>query len=62
MVVGPTARLELRPVDASASGPGEIIEAHIPAQNYRDQAFQEGDTVLLTPCRARVFVSGGEGI
>jgi len=62
MVVGPIARLELVPADASAAGSGDIIEAHIPAQLYRDQAFQEGDTVLLTPRRARVFVAEGEGI
>jgi len=62
MVVGPIARLELEPADASAAGNGDIIEAHIPAQLYHDQAFQEGDTVLLTPRRARVFVAEGEGI
>ena len=62
MVVGPTARLELVPADASAAGSGDIIEAHIPAQQYRDQGFQEGETVLLTPRQARVFVADGEGI
>ena len=62
MVVGPIARLELLPLDASAAGNGTLIEAHIPAQYYREQAFKEGETVLLTPRRARVFVAEGEGI
>jgi sulfate transport system ATP-binding protein len=62
MVVGPTARLELLPLDASAAGDGNLIEAHIPAQLYRDQGFKEGETMLLTPRHARVFVADGEGI
>jgi len=62
MVVGPTARLELLPAEPSAAGEGAIIEAHLPAQQYRDLALKEGETVLLTPRRARVFVAGGEGI
>jgi sulfate transport system ATP-binding protein len=57
MVIGPIARLELLPLDASASGSGDIIEAQIPAQHYRDLDFKEGETVVLTPRRARVFVS-----
>jgi sulfate transport system ATP-binding protein len=57
MVVGPIARLELLPLDASASGSGDIIEAQIPAQHYRELDFKEGDTLVLTPRRARVFVA-----
>jgi sulfate transport system ATP-binding protein len=57
MVIGPIARLELLPLDASASGSGDIIEAQIPAQHYRELAFKEGDTLVLTPRRARVFVA-----
>ena len=59
MVIGPIARLELLPMDASTAGSGDIIEAHIPAQHYRELAFKEGETVLLTPRRARVFVADG---
>ncbi|MCK9215353.1 MAG: sulfate ABC transporter ATP-binding protein, partial [Rhodoferax sp.] len=54
MVIGPIARLELLPLDSSASGSGDIIEAHIPSQHYRELGFKEGDTLLLTPRRARV--------
>jgi sulfate transport system ATP-binding protein len=57
MVIGPIARLELLPVDASAAGSGDIIEAQIPAQHYCELDFKEGDTLVLTPRRARVFVA-----
>ncbi len=57
MVIGPIARLELLPLDASAAGSGDIIEAQIPAQHYRELGFKEGDTLVLTPRRARVFVA-----
>ena len=57
IVVGPIARLELLPLDSSASGSGDIIEAQIPAQQYRELGFKEGDTLVLTPRRARVFVA-----
>lgn len=62
IVVGPIARLELIPVedhkpsDNTARDP--IIEAQIPAQQYRDQGFREGETLVVTPRRARVFVEG----
>ena len=57
IVVGPIARLELLPLDTSAAGSGDIIEAQIPAQFFADQAFQEGETLVLTPRKARVFVA-----
>ena len=57
MVIGPIARLELLPLDASAAGSGDIIEAQIPAQHYRELDFKEGDTLVLTPRKARVFVA-----
>jgi len=40
-----------------AAGSGDIIEAQIPAQQYRALDFKEGDTLVLTPRRARVFVA-----
>jgi sulfate transport system ATP-binding protein len=62
IVVGPTARLELIASDDNkpADNPsGEsLIEAHISAQQFRDHGFREGETLLLTPRRARVFVEG----
>jgi len=58
IVVGPTARLELEPVEVNPDNPGTgtIIEAQIPAQQFRDLGLKEGDTVVATPRKARVFV------
>jgi len=55
--VGPIARLELLPLDASAAGSGDIIEAQIPATQFAAEAFKEGETLVLTPRKARVFVA-----
>ena len=59
IVVGPIARLELLPLDASAAGGGDIIEAHIPAQLFHELDLQTGETLVLTPRKARVFVAEG---
>jgi sulfate/thiosulfate transport system ATP-binding protein len=59
IVVGPIARLELIPQsDNQASGENtdSIIEAQIPAQQFRESGFSEGETLVVTPRRARVFV------
>ena len=56
IVVGPIARLEFQPLDTSAAS-GEIIEAHILAQEFHTAQYQEGETLLLTPRKARVFVA-----
>lgn len=62
IVVGPIARLELIPADdtqpANPSGQDPIIEAQIPAQQFRELGFREGETLVVTPRRARVFVEG----
>jgi sulfate transport system ATP-binding protein len=61
IVVGPIARLELIPADDTQSdSPNKdpIIEAQIPAQQFRDLGFKEGETLVVTPRRARVFVEG----
>jgi sulfate transport system ATP-binding protein len=61
IVVGPIARLELIPSqDNQPAQPGKdsIIEAQIPAQQFRDLGFKEGETLVVTPRRARVFVEG----
>jgi sulfate transport system ATP-binding protein len=57
IVVGPIARLELLPQDSSAAGSGDIIEAQIGAQEYAALALKEGEVVVLTPRKARVFVT-----
>ena len=59
IAVGPIARLELLPLDASTTGSSDPIEAHLAAQEYAALALREGDTVLLTPRKARVFVDTG---
>jgi sulfate transport system ATP-binding protein len=59
IVVGPIARLELLPTEGTQPLPGgqdTIIEAQIPAQQFRDSGFREGEMLVVTPRRARVFV------
>jgi sulfate/thiosulfate transport system ATP-binding protein len=62
IVVGPIARLELIPADDTKptgdNGQDSIIEAQIPAQQYKEMGFREGETLVVTPRRARVFVEG----
>src|SRR6218665_21624 len=62
IVVGPIARLELiashehQPADDAPPGP--LIEAQIPAQQFKDMGFSEGETLVVTPRRARIFLDG----
>ena len=66
IVIGPIARLELIPVEdakpAGSPSADPLIEAQMPAQKFRDMALKEGETLVLTPRKARVFVDAGEGI
>ncbi len=64
IVVGPIARLELVPVEAGQgpAGKNAVIEAQITAQQFREQGLREGEILLVTPRRARVFVEPGAGI
>lgn len=60
IVVGPIARLELIPADdnkpADNAAAESIIEAQIPAQQFKEMGLREGETLVVTPRRARVFV------
>jgi sulfate transport system ATP-binding protein len=60
IVVGPIARLELIPVEGNKpvenAAPESVIEAQIPAQQFNEMGFREGETLVVTPRRARVFV------
>jgi sulfate/thiosulfate transport system ATP-binding protein len=56
IVIGPIARLELNRVDAAQGAGTELIEAQIPAQEFSDLGLREGETLVLTPRKARVFV------
>ena len=57
IVIGPIARLELTRVEASDSGETDLIEAHLSAQEFRELDLHEGETLVLTPRKARVFVA-----
>ena len=66
IVIGPIARLELIPIEnhkqADNLSADPLIEAQMPAQKFRDMGLKEGETLVLTPRKARVFVDAGEGI
>jgi sulfate transport system ATP-binding protein len=62
IVVGPIARLELIPSEGNkpADNPQDsLIEAQIPAQQFRELGLREGETLVVTPRHARVFVEEG---
>ena len=52
LVIGPHARLELTPRDQ----PNHILEADLSAEEYRRLGVKEGDTVSVSPRKARVFL------
>jgi sulfate/thiosulfate transport system ATP-binding protein len=57
VVVGPIARLELLPVDAQAPGGHDpLIEARMSSDRFKELGFQEGDTLVVSPKKARVFL------
>ena len=61
IVVGPIARLELLPKDTSsqkAGGHDPLIEAQMTAERFAELGLKEGDTVLVSPKKARVFLQG----
>jgi sulfate transport system ATP-binding protein len=59
IVVGPIARLELIPAEGNQQpGQDPIIEAQIPAQQFREMGLREGEPRVVTPRRARVFLEG----
>ena len=66
IVVGPIARLELVALRAQAPADGasadQVIEAQIPAQQFRAMDLREGETLMVTPRRARVFLDQAAGI
>ena len=57
IVVGPIARLELLPEDRSLAGSDDLIEAQMTAQQFQELGLKEGETVVVTPRKARVFVA-----
>jgi sulfate transport system ATP-binding protein len=58
IVVGPVARLELEAHEDQGFGKEAVIEAQLSAAQYREEGYAEGDVLVLTPRKARVFVEG----
>jgi len=56
VVVGPIARLELQAESDQGFGRDAVIEAQLTATQFRQDGFVEGDVLLVTPRKARVFV------
>ncbi len=57
VVVGPIARLELWPIENQQPvGHDPLIEAQIPAEKYRQLDLKEGERLLVSPKKARVFL------
>ena len=58
IVVGPIARLELLRDETTQAGGAAVIEAQIPAQQFREMGLRDGETLLVSPRKARVFLQG----
>ncbi len=57
IVVGPIARLELWPLDAvKTDGHDPLIEAQMPAELFAEMGFAEGEKLVVSPKKARVFL------
>jgi sulfate/thiosulfate transport system ATP-binding protein len=57
IVVGPIARLELWPEDPrQPDGHDPLIEAQMPAERFRELGLREGEKLVVSPRKARVFV------
>jgi sulfate transport system ATP-binding protein len=55
-VVGPIARLEFEPIDHHDFAKDTVIEAQLSSHLFAEQAYKEGETLVLTPRKARIFV------
>ncbi|MEO5795533.1 MAG: TOBE-like domain-containing protein, partial [Rhodoferax sp.] len=65
LVIGPIARLELTPLETNQAVDNtqdNLVEAQLPAQEFRDLGVQEGDTLVVTPRRAKVFIEEAAGV
>ena len=54
-VIGPMARLELIPVEAKLANGDDILEVHIPSQQFHQMDLKNGELLVLTPHKARIF-------
>lgn len=57
VVVGPVARMELVVNGDHGVDEAQLIDAQIPASLFHQERFKEGETLVLSPRRARVFIS-----
>lgn len=57
MVIGPTARLELRRQDTVQAGEADTLEAYVDTGTFRALNVREGAHLHAVPKQARVFVS-----
>ena len=66
IVIGPIARLELisqaDPKQTGNLAADPLIEAQMTSQKFKDMGLKEGETLVLTPRKTRIFVDAGEGI
>ena len=60
IVVGPIARLELTPQQGADSE--QIIEAQMSSTEFKAKGYREGEILVVTPRRAKVFVDHGAGV
>ena len=56
IVVGPIARLEFEPIDHHDFAKDTVIEAQLSSHLFAEQAYKEGETLVLTPRKGRIFV------
>jgi hypothetical protein len=57
IVIGPVARLELWPEEPTQAGGSEpLIEARMPAERFRQLGLRQGERLVVSPRRARVFL------
>jgi sulfate transport system ATP-binding protein len=56
IVVGPLARLEIG-LEANAQGPQQALEAHMSADRFDELGLKEGEKLLVSPRKARVFLN-----
>ncbi len=62
IVIGPMARLELLRTETTGNVAADLVEAQMTAEEYKSLGIAEGDKLVLTPRRARIFVEAGQGI
>ena len=56
IVLGPIARLEFEPLDHHDFAKDTVIEAQLSAHVFAEQQYKEGETLVLMPHKARIFV------